>query len=105
MKRRAARSSSLLLVVALSEVVPQRLDFPAALLGGLGVAEVAHPLRDVGVNVSVVDEAPQRRLNVFVAPDLDERQGLLIRPRATGRFLCRRADFSILRQTHGTCYS
>lgn len=86
---------SLFLVVALAEVVPQRLDFPAALLRCLGVAEVLHPLRDLGVDVAVVDEAPQRPLDVLLAPDLDQRQSLFVRPQAGNPFLRRHVDVSV----------
>lgn len=90
---------SLLLVVAVSEVVPQWLDFPAALLRGFQVAEVLHSLWDVGIYVSVVDETPECPLNVFVAPDLDKRQGLVIWPRARCWFSFWHAGFSILQET------
>lgn len=93
---------SLLLVVALSKVVPQWLDFPAALLRGFREAEVLHPLRNFGVNVSVVDETPQCPLNVFLAPDVDKCQGLLVWPWAWCWFFNWHADVSIWQKKHST---
>lgn len=69
---------SLFLVAAPSKVFPQRLDFPAALLRVFCKAEVLHPLRNLGVDVSIVDEALQRLLNVLLAPHLYECQGFHI---------------------------
>lgn len=85
----------LFFVVALAEVGPQRLDFPATLIRCFGVAEVLHPLGDLGVDVAVVDVAAQRPLDVFFAPDLNQRQGLLVRPQAGNPFLRCHVDVSI----------
>lgn len=69
---------SLLSVVALSKVIPQGLDLPAALFRRLREAEVVHSLGNVSINVPVVDETPHRPLNILFTPDIDERQCLLI---------------------------
>lgn len=91
---------SLLSVVALSKVIPQGLDLPAALLRRLREAEVVHSLGDVGVNMPVVDETPHRPLDVLFTPDVDERQCLLVWPRAGSWSFRWHGNVSVCRHKH-----
>uniref|UniRef100_A0A8C9VH82 RAB20, member RAS oncogene family n=1 Tax=Scleropages formosus TaxID=113540 RepID=A0A8C9VH82_SCLFO len=63
----------------------EALDSDAALLGRAVEAHLAEPPGHVPVNVAVAKVSVQRRLHVLLAPDVQQRSGLHVRPQEAPR--------------------